>query len=238
MTETCEYCGVVAEHVCRNQRDESTCLHGRIESGPMAGLEINKYKVIYADPPWSYKTYSKPDEGTVPHRTEEEPYKSMTAEELLKLPVHKVAADDCILHMWVISSHIDQALALGQQWGFTYKSLGMIWVKTQKSDPAKPKMGMGKWFRQEAEVCLLFSCGKPKRLSAAERQVILEPAREHSRKPDEARDRVERLSEGPYLEMFARQTKEGWDAMGDQVGKFDFSKLITTAEKAEIDSLL
>jgi len=238
MSETCEYCGVVADHICRNKRDEETCLHGRIESGPLAGLPINHFKVIYADPPWSYKTYSKPKEGTVPHRSAEEPYKTMTAEELLALPVHKIAAPDCVLHMWVISSHFDQAVALAKQWGFTYKSLGLVWVKTQKHNPEVPKMGMGKWFRQEVEFCLLFTCGKPKRVSAGVRQTILEPAREHSRKPDEAMDRIEALTDGPYLEMFSRSSRENWTAMGDQKGKFDFTKLVPLAEMEEIDDLL
>jgi len=235
MTKTCQYCGVVDDRICRNKRDEETCPHGRIESGPMAGLPVNHYGVIYADPPWSYKTYSKPKEGTVPHRTEVAPYRSMTEEELLALPVHKVAAQDCVLHMWVISSHFDQALALGKQWGFTFKSLGMVWVKTQKGDPEVPKMGMGKWFRQEAEICLLFTCGKPKRVSAGVRQTILEPAREHSRKPDVGYEKVEALSAGPYLEMFSRSSRDGWTAMGDQAGKFDHMR---EAEEAEINDLI
>jgi N6-adenosine-specific RNA methylase IME4 len=201
----------------------------------MAGLKLNHYGVIYADPPWSYKTYSNRDQGTVPHRTEEAPYEAMTAEELLALPVHKVAAKDCVLHMWTISSHFDQALALGAAWGFTFKSLGMVWVKTQKHNPEVPKMGMGKWFRQECEIALLFTCGKPKRVSAGVRQTILEPAREHSRKPDVGYDLVEALSAGPYLEMFSRSSRAGWDAMGDQVGKFD---TLDSAEEAEIDGLI
>lgn len=235
MTESCKYCGVVAENICRNKREETVCIHGRVEEGPLAGLPTNHYGVIYADPPWSYKTYSQPKEGTVPHRTEQAPYKSMTAEELLALPVHRVAAQDCVLHMWTISSHFDQALALGKQWGFTFKSLGMVWVKTQKHNPEAPKMGMGKWFRQECEIALLFTCGKPKRLSAGVRQTILEPAREHSRKPDVGYDLVEALSGGPYLEMFSRSSREGWDAMGDQAGKFD---ALDPVEAAEIDDLI
>lgn len=207
----------------------------QLQTGPMKGCKLNHYKVIYADPPWSYKTYSKPDEGTVPHRSEVEPYKSMTYEELEALPVFDVAAKDCVLHMWVISSHIDQAIKLAAKWGFTYKSLGLVWVKTQKHNPEVPKMGMGKWFRQETEFCLLFTMGKPKRESAGVRQTILEPAREHSRKPDEAAERIEALSAGPYLEMFSRTSREGWDVMGDQAGKFD---PIDPTEEAEIDGLI
>lgn len=190
-------------------------------TNPLAGLRTGYYGAISADPPWSYKTYSNRDQGTVPHRTEEAPYRAMTHDQLKALPVSEVAAKDCLLHMWTISSHVDQAIELGKAWGFTFKSLGIVWVKTQKSDPEKPKMGMGKWLRQDAEIGLIFTKGKPNRMSAGVRQTILEPAREHSRKPDEALARIEQLVDGPYLEMFSRSTRAGWDVMGDETGKFD-----------------
>jgi N6-adenosine-specific RNA methylase IME4 len=209
---------------CLNELAAEDCPHmpGTVfEDGPLAGLKKWHYQTIAADPPWSYKTFSKPKEGTVPHRSEVEPYKTMTREELIALPVADLAAKDCVLHMWVISSHLDQALELGAAWGFTFKSLGLVWVKTCKSDPEMPKMGMGKWVRQETEIALIFTRGKPKRTDAGVRQAILEPAREHSRKPDESLDRFERLTEGPYLEMFSRANRPGWDHMGNQKGKFD-----------------
>ena len=229
MTEpTCIFCGASDKLRCRTQEQAEKCPScpstgkaTRIMYGPLAGLLRGHYGLIEADPPWSYKTYSNRDRGTVPHRTEEEPYRAMTAEELLALPVGELAAADCVLHMWTISSHADQALALGQKWGFKFKSLGLNWVKTQKSDPEKPKMGMGKWLRQDAEIALLFTRGSPKRVSAGVRQTILEPAREHSRKPDVRFERLEALAAGPYLEMFSRSSRPGWDAMGDEVGKFD-----------------
>ncbi|ARB05726.1 DNA methyltransferase [Synechococcus virus S-ESS1] len=243
MTEpTCQFCGLVDKTRCRTADEAEDCRHAPVEgkgpivrTGPMAGLRRVHYGVIYADPPWSFKTYSNRDEGTVPHRSSEAPYRSMTAEQLVLLPVEEVAAKDCVLHMWVISSHIDQALALGRAWGFTFKSLGLVWVKTQKGDPETPKMGMGKWFRQEVEMCLLFTRGKPSRASAGVRQTILEPAREHSRKPDVGYERVEALSAGPYLEMFSRSSRPGWDCMGDQVGKFD---PLDPLEAAEIEDLI
>lgn len=242
MEPTCHYCGLVDKARCKTREASEECPHAPAEgkspvvlTGPLAGLRRRHYGVIYADPPWSFKTYSSPEEGTVPHRTEVAPYKSMTAEELLALQVEELAAKDCVLHMWTISSHLDQALWLGKAWGFTFKSLGMVWVKTQKGDPEKPKMGMGKWFRQEAEVCLLFTRGKPSRLSAGVRQTILEPAREHSRKPDVGYDLVEALSAGPYLEMFSRSDRKGWDAMGNEKGKFTS---LDPVESLEIEGLI
>src|SRR5690606_8066671 len=111
---------------------------------------------------------------------------------------------------------------LGEAWGFTQKSLGFIWEKTLKSDPDGEalKMGMGYWIRQEGEVSLLFTRGKPKCADHGVRQVIRAPAREHSRKPDEVYGRCDRLVEGPKLELFARQQWPGWEAWGNQVNKF------------------
>ena len=225
---SCPHCGLVDKGHCRTVSEAEECPHAPaegkspvVQTGPLAGLLRRHYGVIYADPPWAYKTFSNSDRGVVPHRTEDAPYEAMTREELLALPVEEIAAKDSVLHMWVVSSHLDQAFELGSRWGFTFKSLGMVWVKTQKGDPETPKMGMGKWFRQEAEICLLFTKGKPSRLDAGVRQTIIEPAREHSRKPDAAYSRIEALSAGPYVELFSRASRAGWAAMGDQKGKFD-----------------
>ena len=130
---------------------------------------------------------------------------------------------------------MDQAFELAAKWGFTFKSLGLVWVKTQKGDPEAPKMGMGHWFRQEAEICLLFTKGKPSRIDKGVRQTILEPAREHSRKPDEAIARVERLTAGPYLELFSRSSRPGWDAMGNEKGKFD---KLDPIEDSDLDGMI
>lgn len=194
----------------------------KITDGPLKGLKRGYYGTLYADPPWSFKTFSKPKEGTVPHRGANEPYQPMSHDDLAALPVADIASKDAVLHMWTISSHVDQAIELGWQWGFTFKSLGFVWVKTCKSDPEKPRMGMGKWLRQEAEIALLFTRGKPVRRSAGVRQVILEPAREHSRKPDCVIERIEALSDGPYVELFSRTNWAGWDVMGNETGKFGF----------------
>jgi N6-adenosine-specific RNA methylase IME4 len=81
-------------------------------------------------------------------------------------------------------------------------------------------MGMGYWTRANSEPCLLATRGKPKRLNADVRQGIIEPRREHSRKPDCVPGRIERLVAGPYLELFCRTTRPGWTVWGNQVGKF------------------
>ncbi len=186
------------------------------------------YRCILADPPWSFLTYSKT--RTTPHRGADEHYGTMTGEELTALPVGDVAAKDCALLMWIVDSHAEEAFQLGRDWGFTFKSIAFVWLKRDPLDDrqvtmlrpiAQPaKIGMGYSTRKQAELCLLFTKGKPQRLSKGVRQVIEAPRREHSRKPDETFTRTEALFAGPYLELFARQQRAGWTVWGNQTDKF------------------
>lgn len=184
------------------------------------------YGFIEADPAWGWVNYS--GKAAAPHRTKKAPYPVMTLDEMKAMPVGDIAARNCVLNMWVIGSHLDQALELGRHWGFTFKSDGFVWVKTGKNDPSVRPIGMGKWVRKQVEYSLIFTRGKPSRKDAGVRQliesderVIYAPKREHSRKPDERYDRIERLCEGPYVELFARNTRPQWDSWGNQVGMFD-----------------
>lgn len=183
-----------------------------------------KFGCILADPAWSFKTYSG---ESVPQRAKEQHYKVLSIDDLKSLPVVDLAAKDCALIMWVIGSHLDQALELGEAWGFAYKSDLFTWVKVGKNDPAVRPISLGHWSRKQTEQALIFTRGKPKRLDAGVRQlfetddhVIFAPKREHSRKPDEQYARIERLVAGPYLELFARSDRDGWTSWGNQTGKF------------------
>jgi N6-adenosine-specific RNA methylase IME4 len=175
-----------------------------------------KYRAILADPPWSFRTWSGKT-GT-PHRTASDHYKTSEGDELASIPVSDWAAKDCALFMWVVDSHLDEAIELGRAWGFSFKTKAFTWVKTTKT--GVPKISMGYWTRKQTEICFLFTRGKPKRLSKGVRELIMAPRREHSRKPDEQYTRIEALVEGPYLEMFARQRWRGWSAWGNEVGKY------------------
>jgi N6-adenosine-specific RNA methylase IME4 len=143
----------------------------------------------------------------------------MNLSDLFLLAAEVPKADDCALFMWAIDPMLPQALDVIQAWGFKYKTVAFTWAKINKS--GKDPIGGGYWTRANPEMCLLATRGKPKRLNADVRQLIMAPRREHSRKPDEIYGRIERLVAGPYLEMFARQTRPGWDSWGDEVGKFD-----------------
>lgn len=175
-------------------------------------LPPGPFGAISADPPWAFRTFS--GENMTPHRCAEDHYRTMSREDLLAMPVADVAAKDCALFLWVVDSHIDEGIELGRAWGFTFKTLVFVWDKGDR-------MGFGYWSRKQAEVVLLFTRGKPRRLSSAVRQIIRAPRREHSRKPDEIYSRIEQLVAGPYLELFARQQWPGWSAWGNQVGKFE-----------------
>lgn len=172
---------------------------------------------VLADPPWSFKTWSGKT-GT-PHRTANDHYVTTATTALSDIPIESVCAPNCALFMWVVDSHIDQALELGRAWGFQLKTRAFTWRKLTKNGTAK--IGMGYWTRKQTEMCLLFTRGKVKRKDKGVREIIDAPRREHSRKPDETYSRIERLVDGPYLELFARQAWPGWSAWGNQINKFD-----------------
>lgn len=187
-------------------------------------LPEGKFACILADPPWGFRTFA--GEDCVPTLAED-PYPTMTLDELKALPVQAVAADDCLLVMWVISSHVPQGIELAEAWGFTYRSLGPVWPKERFPDQMEMfgdapicDLGMGYWFRQQAEIAFVFGRGSPRRLDAGVRQIVSAPRREHSRKP-EIHGRLERLVAGPYLELFARRSRPGWTTWGNQATKFD-----------------
>lgn len=182
---------------------------------PVAG----RYGTILADPPWHFAVWGEGSKRNVTSK-----YSTMTLEEMTKLPVADWAADDCALFMWVVWPRLFEALPLIDAWGFTYKTCALCWVKGEGlplfPEDIKTQVGMGYWTRANTEVCLLATRGRPKRLNADVRQVIIDRRREHSRKPDEVYERIERLVDGPYLEMFARQPWPGWTAWGNETSKF------------------
>lgn len=184
--------------------------------GLLALPRAGQYGAILADPPWAFKTFGGKT-GT-PHRGAHDHYSTVTTESLGTLQVREIAAKDCALFMWVVDSHLEEAMTLGKAWGFQFKTLAFVWEKL--SNRGKRSIGMGYWTRKQAEVCLLFVKGKPRRLDKGVRQIISAPKREHSRKPEAQYERIERLVGGPYVELFARQNpRPTWDAWGNEVGK-------------------
>ena len=170
------------------------------------------FGAIYADPPWEFETWSERGQD----RSASQHYRTQTLDEIKAMPVAALAATDCILHLWCLSSMLPAALDVVAAWGFTFKKVGFIWNKLNPSGEGR-HMGNGKWTRDEAEFCLLATKGAPTRLDASVRQTFDAPITAHSEKPEEFRRRIERLTAGPYLELYGRRAIEGWTVWGDQV---------------------
>ena len=192
-------------------------------SDPFANLPRGHFKAIYADPPWKFQSLWKTSTGPGNRNAG---YDTMTIPEIAALPVADLAADDCVLFMWGIWIFLPEALEVIDAWGFTYKSCAFDWMKADARqvemfrDDADVQMGLGYWTRANTEYCLLATKGRPKRLSKSIRQGIVEPRRQHSRKPDCVYGRIEALVDGPYLELFARTQRPGWTVWGNQTDKF------------------
>ena len=182
---------------------------------PFAGLTPLRYRVILADPPWYFKNFSVKGEEKNPTAH----YGCMPLNEIMALPVSHLAAPDCALIMWATAPMLPEALATMKAWGFAFKSAG-AWAK-QSSTGKAWHFGTGYCYRSATEFWLLGTLGKPRQKVKNIRNLIVAPVREHSRKPEQMRADIERLWDGPYLELFARESAPGWDAWGNQTNKFN-----------------
>ena len=182
---------------------------------PFGELPMFRYGAILADPPWYFRNYSARGEEKNPVAH----YDCMDAGALAALPVSQLAAPDCALLMWATAPMLPDAINLMQAWGFTFKSAG-CWAKQSKTGE-KWAFGTGYCFRSAAEFFLLGTIGRPAICSRSVRNLIVAPVREHSRKPEDQYHMAEQLFAGPYLELFARQSRPGWDSWGNETDKFD-----------------
>lgn len=191
-----------------------------------------KYGVIYADPPWSFRNWSAKGTG----RNAVSHYDCLDFRALTALPIANLAAENCALFLWATDPLLPRALELIEAWGFEYKTVGFYWAKLNIAAKHEADFftGLGYWTRANPEQCLLATRGKPPRLAKDIRRLVVERRREHSRKPDCVRDRIERLVAGPYLELFARETKEGWDCWGNQAGLFDQGAVATRRQPSRL----
>lgn len=198
---------------------------------PFAELPKGHFGAILADPPWRFDVWSgatavQKRGSKTTYKAAEVHYETMSMDEIAALPVADLCAKDCALFMWVTWPTLRDGLSIMETWGFPYKTCAFNWMKAHAGqielfeDEITPLMKMGYWTRASSEVCLLGTRGKPKRISADVRQGIIAPVRQHSRKPEGIHDRIERLVAGPYLELFARQKREGWATWGNQTEKF------------------
>lgn len=181
-----------------------------------------KYKIIYADPPWQYRVYSKKGQG----RSAENHYHTMNIKDIMALPVDKIADKDCILFLWITFPCLKEGIEVMERWGFKYKTCGFNWVKRNKKKNTY-FMGLGFWTRSNSEVCLIGTKGQPKRVSKSVSQICDARIIEHSRKPAEIRERiVELCGELPRIELFARDKVKGWDSLGDEIDGKDIREAL------------
>jgi N6-adenosine-specific RNA methylase IME4 len=183
-------------------------LHALIASGYRAGT-------IAVDPPWPFTAYSD-RANSIP------PYDTMTFEEIKALPVGELAADDCALFMWVTWPNMPMWMPVIEAWGFTYSGLAFDWVKLNPSGEGL-HWGTGYGTRANSEPCLFAKIGTPLRLDGGVHSVIMTPVGTHSEKPNEAYRRMKRLFGGPYLELFARKTRPGWQVWGNEIERGDMT---------------
>ena len=179
------------------------------------GASVNgSFGTILADPPWRFnnRTGRVAPEYRRGHR-----YQSLPFDEIRALPVGDFALDDSHLYLWVPNALIQEGLRVMKHWGFEYKT-NIVWYKIRK-DGGPDGRGVGFYFRNVTELVLFGVRGRIRTSKPGRTQVNIIPTRkrEHSRKPDELYDIIEDCSPGPYLELFARHPRTGWEQWGNEV---------------------
>ncbi len=180
---------------------------------------------IVADPAWQWEAWGEGGDGRSPK------YKRMLLDAICSLPVGDLAAKDCALHVWGISGMPEEAIEVGKAWGFRLVRINYVWVK-MTNDGKKVRMGMGHCSRTCTEQCWLFKKGHPRRMSKSEPEALLLPIGEHSRKPEEFQDSMERLYPGPFVELFATRVRPGWTCLGNKIDGRDLRDSIPALARA------
>lgn len=208
-----------AKKTAKSEKLESEIIdHSETEDGSvvddLAKLNDKKFGTIYADPPWQYG-----NQGT--RASTGNHYNTMTLQDICDMPVKSLAADDSHLHLWTTNAFLFDAKTVMEAWGFEYRSV-FVWVK--------PQMGIGNYWRVSHEFMLLGIRGNAKRFNEHNHMSWEQIDRsKHSAKPEQIRRTIERVSNGPYLELFGRKQVHGWTVFGNQVSTQNvFAMTVTT----------
>jgi N6-adenosine-specific RNA methylase IME4 len=179
-------------------------------------LAPQHFATILADPPWRFANRSG---KMAPEHRRLHRYPTMSLEEIMELPVARIARPQSHLYLWVPNALLQEGLEVMKRWGFTYKT-HIVWYKVRK-DGGPDGRGVGFYFRNVTELCLFGTRGSLRTAQPGRRQVNIISTRKgiHSRKPDELYDIIEACSYGPFIELFARQSRENWTAWGDEIGQ-------------------
>lgn len=176
-----------------------------------------KYATVLADPPWRFSNRT----GKVaPEHRRLSRYETLRLQDIADIPVADVARDESHLYLWVPNALLHEGLTVMEAWGFTYKT-NLVWHKIRK-DGGPDGRGVGFYFRNTTELVLFGVRGGMRTLAPGRSQVniIKTQKREHSRKPDELYDIIEACSPGPYLEIFARGSRDHWTTWGNQAEEY------------------
>jgi N6-adenosine-specific RNA methylase IME4 len=179
----------------------------------------NRYTTLLADPPWRFLNRTG---KMAPEHKRLSRYTTLSAEEIAGLPVPQIVNSTAHLYLWVPNALLADGLEVMKRWGFTYKT-NIIWYKIRK-DGGPDRRGVGFYFRNVTEMLLFGVLGKNARTLKPGRtqpNIIVTRKREHSRKPDEAYEIIESCSVGPYLELFARGKRQGWNQWGNEVEDYN-----------------
>ena len=185
---------------------------------------MKEYQVIYADPAWQYgskELYG--DKNKVGKRENrfrklERMYYTMGLADIKQLPVKNMIGKNAACFLWVTDSHLKQGIEVLESWGFKYKTIAFNWIK--KTNKGNTYVNFAPWTLKSSEICLLGIKGTMGKLKADNtvRQLIEAERTKHSKKPKEARERIEQLfADVNRIELFARENHVGWDAWGNEV---------------------
>lgn len=177
---------------------DKMCATGDLEALIDLGM---KFQVIYADPPWAY-------DNQATRAATDNHYPTMSLEELAELPIAKLAGENCRLYLWTTEGFLEASFDLMRAWGFEPKS-GMVWCKRQ--------MGIGNYVRLAHEHLRIGVRGKTETRDKGVISWLQTDRTRHSAKPEDFRRLIERLSPGPYLELFGRRTAHGWTVWGNEI---------------------
>jgi len=195
----------------KNQNNSISALYKDVSS-----FSVVRPATILADPPWQFSNRTG---KMAPEHKRLERYPTMDLEEIKGMPVADIVADSAHLYLWIPNALLKEGIDVLESWGFKYKS-NLVWYKVRK-DGGPDRRGVGFYFRNVTELILFGVRGKNIRTRDAGRtqpNILVSRKREHSRKPDEIYDVIEACSYGPYLELFARHTRDGWSQVGNEIG--------------------
>jgi N6-adenosine-specific RNA methylase IME4 len=182
---------------------------------------VGRYGTILIDPPWRFANRT----GKIaPEHKRLRRYPTMSFEEIAALPLASHAMPKSHLYMWCPNALLLEALTIMKQWGFTYKT-NIVWYKVRK-DGGPDGRCVGFYFRNVTEMLLFGTRGKLRTLKPGRTQtnIIVSRKQEHSWKPERAYEIIEACSPGPFLELFARQRRIGWEWWGDQAATYEESR--------------